>query len=77
MPASPTPTTVELTAKRWKVMKLVGMLITFLGVFLLVGAGALPETDGMPAMVAVGGVYILVGPLIWITARVLAWWHHG
>ena len=75
------PVSVELTAKRWKVLKLAGILTILLGVVLLVAgmgdASMATEGDSASPLLTAGMLTGLVGVVLWLTARVLSWWHHG
>jgi hypothetical protein len=72
---------VELTAKRWKLLKVAGILTILLGVVLLVAgmgeASMAAEGDAASPLLTAGMLAGLVGVALWLTARVLAWWHHG
>jgi hypothetical protein len=76
----PTPVTVERTSKRFKWQMLAGFLVAVFGIctgclFAPVAASIRPGF-GLAALV-VGGL-CFVGGLGWaLSAKFLAWWHHG
>jgi len=64
---------IELTAKKYKAMQLIGFVVAAIGMLLLVPGIGL--NNGI--LVAIGAT-VLFGGLIanWL-GRGLAWWHHG
>ena len=67
------PQSIELTAKKYKAMQLIGFAVAAVGMLLLVPGIGL--NNGI--LVTIGAV-VLFGGLIanWL-GRGLAWWHHG
>lgn len=63
--------TVELTAKKWKLIQLIGMAVfAVFGVLTLVTADH-PFMGWPCAALTVGGAGV------YVAGRVMAWWHHG
>ena len=60
-----TPHLIEQTAKRWKLVQLVGVLVACVGASLL-WAWPWPARCAMLFVIAT-----------YITGRMLAWWNHG
>lgn len=56
---------VELSAKRWKMMQLVGFFVCVGGVTWFMSGNAF------------GFFVLLLGLLIFCIGRILAWWFHG
>jgi uncharacterized membrane protein HdeD (DUF308 family) len=59
--------TIEATAKRWKLMQLLGVLAIMLGVALMFN-----EPTRLAAV-----LLVLIGVPMWVFGRVAAWWFHG
>lgn len=59
-------TPIELTAKKWKAMQLIGVALLIIGVVARIGTG-----DYWWVGVAV------IGLIVYALGRVLAWWNHG
>lgn len=71
-----TPQVIEQTAKRWKLLQLIGAVIciaSFIGIVLLCG-GANPDKYG--AVLAVNYVLFGIGFLVAVVGRAGAWWYH-
>jgi hypothetical protein len=63
-----TPTTIERTSKQWKGGQLIGALLVIVGVIM-----AIASQDSAVH----GGVVMLIGFVVFVGARVGAWWHNG
>ena len=61
---------IEKTGKPFKAAMLLGGFIAAVGTVVLVASETI---DGK----ASGGLIVLAGLLVFIAARVLAWWYHG
>ncbi len=73
---------IELTAKKWKLRRMLGLLLFILGwpVVILSAAmigGQRPVPMILQAPMLVGFAMIGGGMLVYIHARLMAWWHHG
>lgn len=70
---------VELTAKRWKALLMISLLLLTLGV--LFGGYAVlrdPRSLSHPPLLAwIGGAIALIGLFGVLVARLGAWWKHG
>lgn len=73
---------IELTSKKWKFRRLLGLLLFCLGWPALILAGAMIG-DQRPVPVA-GQAFVFVafgmiggGFLLYAWARFMSWWHHG
>ncbi len=66
--------TIELTAKKWKGMQVLGALVILAGA---VGVFVGVNSKGGEMVSIAGGVGCGVGLIIVIVAKSLAWWHHG
>ena len=69
------PVEIERTSKKWKAL----MLLSGLGMIggcsgVLAGATA-QEPNG--ALVAIGGGLALLALLVFVFAKIMAWWYHG
>ncbi len=67
--------TVERTSKRWKGQMVAGCLLMFVAIFIIVApivAGDLSRANPV-----VGGGFFLIGLIVWLGAKVSAWWNHG
>jgi len=60
------PVVIEQTAKRYKLIQLTGALV-MVPAFILVLTGA----------IEIGLVGLLLGLVVYLWGRTLAWWHHG
>ena len=70
------PTLIELSAKRYKLMRLVAAGILILGAALCVTSFFL--ASGSYTLWRVGLVlFLLIGPVVWKTSDLLSWWNHG
>lgn len=70
IPVETTPTVIEQTAKRYKVMQAVGALVMIAGFSSLFISDS-PQFSAR--MILVG----MMGTLIYAAGRLLAWWYHG
>lgn len=73
------PTTVELTAKKYKIQYVFAVL-TFLGGFVvtlltLTFGNPLIGNPGTPLLMAL--VVMGIGLAWWIVIKIVIWWHHG
>ena len=72
---------IELTAKRWKVIKVIGASIFLLGAAIVVWgiAPMLHDKPYPPGTVKlwIGGNFTGVGIATVSASDMLAWWHHG
>lgn len=62
----PAPVVIEQTSKQWKGGIFLGGLGVIVGM-VAIGSGA----------TAPGGVIFVLGALLYVVARLGAWWHHG
>lgn len=67
------PTVVELTAKRWKLLSLVGHLLGWPGLvtFIVARANDAFAVANLAAAAAVAGLCLV------FYAKFMAWWRHG
>jgi xanthine/uracil/vitamin C permease (AzgA family) len=64
--------TVELTGKKLKLYKLIGILVSFVGILIMM-IGVIKDNVG--ALII--GIIIVTGAAIWLTVnKFLIWWHH-
>jgi|TARA_B110000263_G_scaffold244669_1_gene253030 uncharacterized membrane protein len=72
-------TTIELTAKKYKKIMLIGVSLLIIGGLILIAAAALSNNSESAAIgVAIlGGFPFVVGIGLYFYARVGAWWNHG
>jgi hypothetical protein len=71
----PPPVQVELTAKRWKLLTLIGSLAAVAGTVMGM-VGLMGNPMNVP-MVAVGGFLLAGGFITALIGRFCAWWFHG
>lgn len=64
--------TTQQTGKGWKAAQLVGAVMMLAGVVSCLGV----RDEAATGMIW-GTPLFLVGALVWIAARIGAWWHHG
>ncbi len=57
--------TIEKTGKGWKAGKLAGIICTIAGVLMSCGG----QEEGV--------FLVIVGPVIYLIAKIGAWWYHG
>jgi hypothetical protein len=57
---------VELTSKKWKVLKVISLVIMFIIAPIFYGNNN-----------SIWGTIFTIGILVYIVARVGAWWYHG
>lgn len=77
--------TIQATAKKWKLLKILGVLMTLIGLPLLLIAMAASSAavESEEAAPAAAGMWILAtltfggGLVIYFVARFMAWWHHA
>ncbi|MBT6847633.1 MAG: hypothetical protein HOA14_09490 [Planctomycetaceae bacterium] len=72
-------TTIELTAKKYKKIMLIGFPLIILGILFFIAAAALSNTSESAAtgVTILGGFLFVVGIGFYFYARVGAWWNHG
>lgn len=72
---------IELTAKRWKVIKVIGAAIFLLGAAIVAWgiAPMLYDKPSPPGTVKlwIGGIFACTGIATVSASDMLAWWHHG
>ena len=66
-------TTVQATAKRFKMHKLFAAVMFFGGLFVMMGSAPGLGSTGM----AIGSLLVVAGIVLYIVARARTWWHHG
>jgi len=62
--------TIEKTAKKWKLLQLIGAIMIVFG---LLGSCSYANTDTSSNSL----IFALIGFVIYICARIYAWWYHG
>lgn len=67
-------TTIEATGKRWKKMQVTGAFLAIGGIFFAIAIGG--STD-IGAFTGIGVIAFLAGIVMFVWARIGAWWHHG
>lgn len=65
---------IERTAKRFKALKVGGACLSCLGLVLIVSLGAALESY---ASIAAGAAVFIAGMVMFVAARIGAWWYHG
>lgn len=71
-------TTIELTSKRYKKMKLVGIALVFFGMVTAICAASSSSHTVLSMFFVLGSLLaVLTGICLTVTARFLAWWNHG
>jgi uncharacterized membrane protein YvbJ len=67
-------TTVQSTAKRFKMHKLIAVAMFFCGLLVAIASGqGGPTSTG----IMIGSLLALAGIVLYIVARARTWWHHG
>ena len=77
---TPAVQTIQLTAKKWKLLKLVSGLGIIFGILILIVALSMsqPDDNHASAGASLFGFIVLLGSIgLYIFARFMAWWHHG
>lgn len=67
------PQQVELTAKKWKKLQLIGFGIGLIGLPLLFMSLVYQSL----LLTGIAGAILLTGIGVIAYARIMAWWHHG
>lgn len=67
------PTVIEATGKRWKGLQLCSVLVVFLSLIFFVAL----TRAGEHTTASFVALAFIVGIVLFIYARVMAWWHHG
>jgi len=58
-------TTIQQTGQVWKLIQMIGVLF-------IVGALISLAFDGAPS-----GIILIIGLVLWVYAKIQAWWNHG
>lgn len=66
-----TPILTEQTSKRFKKGVVIGSALSILGVFVILLNG------GNAGVAGIGLLMVASGLITFLSARILAWWHHG
>lgn len=61
--------TIEKTSKKWKGAQLISAAIAIIGL--------LTAFTADPAAMAVGTTMLMLGIVMFIVFKIIAWWHHG
>ncbi|MEX2672624.1 MAG: hypothetical protein WD294_10990 [Phycisphaeraceae bacterium] len=70
--------TIEKTAKQWKLMQLVGVLMILITITGCMIAMSTSEPGGEPsAALPINMLLFFVGVCLWIAGRLGAWWYHA
>jgi hypothetical protein len=70
--------TIEKTSKKWKLRMLVGCFISVVGIVVVaVGVNETVRSHEPSGTAIVGSLMVVGGILIFVIAKLLAWWHHG
>lgn len=69
--------TTELTAKKWKARKIIGIALLIAGTIWTSCSAAVETNSESTSGFVIGPCMIIVGLIIYIHARIKAWWHHG
>lgn len=68
------PRTIEQTSKRFKAQQLVGVALVVIGFIVLIGGSSANNGAGA---VGIGTPILGVGVLVYLAARMQAWWNNG
>lgn len=68
---------VERTAKRWKLLKLLSVVLLFVGILLLVVSADSPRDQPFPPVRVVGMGLLASSVGAFVLARLGAWWNHS
>jgi hypothetical protein len=68
---------VELTAKKWKALQLVGTLVGLIGIVLIVAGPFNSEGRWSSQEFVIGFIVACGGGVIGVIGTIGAWWHHG
>lgn len=72
------PQLVELTAKRYKLMQLVGAILLLAALALIVPSiSRVVDGEIYDTKFIIGMIVALVGGIVGVAGSALAWWHHG
>ena len=67
------PIVTEQTAKKWKMLQLLGVV----GILLGSAVAAFGFTSDSPSGVVIGVIILVLASPLYAFGRFLAWWHHG
>ena len=70
----------ELTAKRYKLIQMIGVVLLLVGIVKVIvdiGASDGDSLAGSGISSPMALSMTLLGLIVWIVGRMLAWWHHG
>jgi len=72
-------TTIELTAKKYKKIMLIAVLLVITGGLFFIAAAALSNVSKSAGIgvASLGGFPFVVGIILYLYARIGAWWNHG
>ncbi len=62
--------TIELTSKKWKIVKIISVLLIFIGVLI----GFSGESKGGDAVTGFGVFVVFLGLIMFIVGKIGAWW---
>lgn len=75
---APLKAETERTSKKWKKMTLAAWVLSGFGILMVVGSvSAAREGHGNAHSAAIGALSFWAGVILWITAKVGAWWRNG
>lgn len=76
-PRNERPQLIEQTAKKWKVIQVIGVVVALCGiVFAMLGARGQNGPEATPRF-WIGLVIACIGAGVAIAGAIGAWWHHG
>lgn len=69
--------TIERTAKKYKLAKLLSALGIIVGIFWIMGAHANSDVTGVAPNLAKPIALIVISGIVYIVTKFLIWWNHG
>ena len=69
--------TIERTAKKYKLAKLLSVLGIIVGIFWIMGAHANSDVTGVEPNLAKPIALIAISGIVYIVTKFLIWWNHG
>ena len=69
--------TIERTAKKYKLAKLLSVLGIIVGIFWIMGAHANSDVTGVAPNLAKPIALIVISGIVYIVTKFLIWWNHG